>query len=203
MSKAKELLLIGLLLMTLSCQRFQSDYVKVDLTPRTTFVPLAGTWQDYFTGTVEPAELKRADDMTVTRFNPQAELLTTLDVQYEPVDFDGNHRWDGFDVLVTPVDAAGNALRKPGGLIMELYEFDPETLSSLGKKLLVWRIPEARLLPTWEGERYHFRLAWWQSKPRRESFYVVLVATFVEHDGTVHTRTRAPVSLAQPRYETY
>ena len=203
MSKARLLLLHGVLvfLSILGCKRFQSDYVKVDLTPRATFAPVSAGLRGYDTSDVRPDRLPVADEITLAGFDADAEPVVGIDVQWQAADFDGNRRWDGFDVTVMPLNAQSGSVRKPGGLIMELYRFDPKTLSSLGEKLLVWRIPEKSLLPTWESNRYHFRLGWWQNKPRRKSFYVVLVTTFVEHDDTVHTKTRAPLLITQSRYE--
>lgn len=203
MSKVKLFLFYGVfaLLSVPGCKRFQSDYVKIDLTPRATFAPVSSNLRSYDTSDILRDQLPVADEITIAGFDADTEPLAGLDVQWTTADFDGNRRWDGFDVTVMPLNARGESVRKPGGLIMELYRFDPKTLSSLGEKLLVWRIPEKSLLPTWESNRYHFRLSWWQNKPRRDNFYVVMVTTFVQHDGTVHTKTRSPLLITQSRYE--
>ena len=189
----------------LGCATLESDYAKPDLTPATTFdprtIPSIKVNAPYSTGSVDPANLTRADDAAVARFAPDSAALAAIDLHLYPADFNGNHRYDGFDVTVATLDANSKPIKKSGSLIIEVYRFNPDVISTLGGKLLVWSIPESELLPTWESDRYHFHLSWWRVKPRDPNLYVVMVATFVSRDGTTFSQTKAPVSVFQPRYE--
>lgn len=174
------------------CSTFQGDYAKQDLSPRRTFQPTVGSAATTLEGPAPLAGSTTSD----------TDAVGSVQLQWEPADFDGNRRWDGFDVHFTPLSALGQPLRRPGRLLLVLHRFDPETVTRLGVRLLTWDIPAEDLDRTWDQGSYHFRLAWWQNKPSGED-YVVLTAAFQERPGEpVFTRTRAPVSIIQPRYET-
>lgn len=193
------------ILCLLGCATLEGDYAKSDLTERPSFAPVHASVKagsvSYFTGSVNPADLPRAEDLVIARFGPGPETLDSIDLHLAPADFNGNRRYDGFDVTLTPLDAQYRSVKSPGGLILEIYRFNPDTLDSLGEKLLVWKIPESELLAAWDRNCYHFHLTWWQTKPRQENFYVVMVATFVSHEGRTSTQTKAPVLISQSRYE--
>ncbi len=207
------LFLLPLLLFLSGCRTLQSDYAPLDTQPKPTFAPVDAkpaaafaprhadaSPDDWFTGPPSIADLAPADDLTVARFDPDDRPLHDVDLQCRPGDFTGDRRFDGFVVSLTPHDDLHHPLKHPGGVILELYRFDPDSLSSLGDRLLVWQIPEDQLLPTWDRHAYRFHLTWWKTPPPGDNVYVVMVFTFLSHEGQTFTHTRAPLLISQPRY---
>jgi hypothetical protein len=134
-------------------------------------------------------------------FAEEAGAVTAIRVETAPEDFYGSKLYDGFDLLLEPLDAGDKVVRRLGHVDVTLYTFNAKTYSGKGRRLLEWYVPASRMVKFWQetgvDRGYHMKLAW-ASRPTVDT--VKMEVRFETLDGEVFTRIVTAGSVDQPRY---
>jgi hypothetical protein len=150
-------------------------------------------------GASAPQEQTPWPDLTEA-FGEAPLAVASIRASVSASDFYGNRLFDGFDLVVQPLERNDHPIRKLGRLTVVLHKFDPETLSGLGPELMCWHVEPARMVQLWKktgiDEAYHMKLAW-ASRPSVNR--VRMSIRFETPDGGDFTELRSE-DIDQPRY---
>jgi hypothetical protein len=111
-----------------------------------------------------------------------------------PMDWDGASGDDGISVYVSPFDQDGDAIKRAGSFVFELYGSDGQS----GKSLMRWSFTEDEAAKHWVffPSCYHFRLKWRGKKSPPEKAFLRAVFTSAL-GGTFSTGKDLDIILAQ------
>ncbi len=134
-------------------------------------------------------------------FAEEPGAVSVIRVTAAAEDFYGSKLYDGFDVLVQPLDAQDRPVKRLGSMTATLYRFDAEGYSGEGEKLIEWHVSARRMAGLWaEGgldRGFRMKLAW-DRRPMVED--VKLDVKFVTQDGKAFEKIISAGSVDQPRY---
>lgn len=141
------------------------------------------------------------DGVRPVDFPEEPGKVSAIRVTASAEDFYGSKLYDGFDVLVQPLDAQNKVLKKLGGIAATLYRFEGDTYEGKGEKLLEWVVPYYKIEKLWVEKGidrgYRMKLAW-DRRPMVND--VKLEVRFETVHGESFTKVISAGSVDQPRY---